>query len=79
MPIYEFECPNGDIIGRLVKPDTNVITCPKCHRKAKKILSLGSFKLKDGGWFADGCSSKKNGGSKAASKQSQSQKRETKN
>ena len=77
MPIYEFECPNGDTIERMVKPDTKVITCPKCHQKAKKILSLCSFNLKGGGWYADGYSNKKNGDKKDAAKKSQPQKRKT--
>ncbi len=59
MPIYEFECPNGRITERLVKMDTKEIECPKCHKKAEKIISLCSFELKGGGWFADGYSSKK--------------------
>ena len=79
MPIYEFECPNGDITERMVKPNTHAITCSKCHQKAKKILSLCSFKLKSGGWFADGYSNKKNEGNKDAAKKSQPQKSKTEN
>ena len=59
MPIYEFKCPNGRITEGLVRMDTKEIECPKCHKKAKKIISLCSFELKGGGWFADGYSSKK--------------------
>jgi putative FmdB family regulatory protein len=59
VPIYEFRCPNGRITERLVRMDTKEIECPKCHKKAKKIISLCSFELKGGGWFADGHSSKK--------------------
>ncbi len=60
MPIYEFKCPNGTITAKLVKIGTEEIKCPKCHRKAKKIISSCTFVLKGGGWFADGYSSKKN-------------------
>ena len=77
MPIYEFECPDGDITERLVKPDTRAITCPKCHQPAKKILSLCSFNLKGGGWYADGYSNKKNGDKKDPAKKSQLQKSKT--
>jgi len=60
VPIYEFQCPNGRITEKLVKMDTREIECPKCHKKAQKIISLCSFELKGGGWFADGYSSRKN-------------------
>ena len=59
MPVYEFECPNGTITERFVRTGTKVIECPKCHRKAKKIISSCAFILKGGGWAADGYSSKK--------------------
>jgi len=59
VPIYEFQCPNGTITERLTKMDTKEIKCPKCHRKARKIMSLCDFQLKGGGWFADGYSSEK--------------------
>jgi len=59
MPVYEFECPEGTISEKLVKMDTKEITSPNCGKKAKKIMSLCSFELKGGGWYADGYSSKK--------------------
>jgi putative FmdB family regulatory protein len=60
MPIYEFECSKGTITERLVSVDTREIECPKCHEKAKRIMSLCTFLLKGGGWFADGYESKRN-------------------
>ena len=60
MPVYEFECPNGTITEKLVKMNIKEITCPKCHRKARKIISACTFELKGGGWYADGYSSGKN-------------------
>jgi putative FmdB family regulatory protein len=60
MPIYEFECPNGTITSKLVKMGTKEIDCPKCHQKARKIISRCTFELKGAGWFADGYSSKRN-------------------
>jgi putative FmdB family regulatory protein len=57
MPIYEFECPEGTVTERLVGTDTGEIECPKCHKKAGKIMSLCAFHLKGGGWAADGYSS----------------------
>ena len=58
MPIYEFECPIGTITEKFVKMGTEEIVCPKCHQKAKKIISPCTFELKVGGWCADGYSSK---------------------
>ena len=60
MPVYEFECPEGTVTEKVVHLDTKEIMCPKCHAKAKKIISACTFKLKGGGWFADGYSSTKN-------------------
>ena len=61
MPIYEFECPNGTITTKLVKMGTEEIECPKCGKKAHKIISTCTFVLKGGGWYADGYASKKDG------------------
>jgi predicted nucleic acid-binding Zn ribbon protein len=38
---------------------TETIKCPKCGRKARKILSNCTFSLKGGGWYADGYAAKK--------------------
>lgn len=57
MPFYEFQCPEGTITESLVPMGTEVIKCPKCNKKAKKIMSVCSFKLAGGGWYADGYSS----------------------
>ena len=59
MPFYEFQCPEGTVTESLVPMGTDHIKCPKCNKKAKKILSACSFELKGGGWYADGYSSKK--------------------
>lgn len=61
MPIYEFKCPNGTITEKFVKMGTKAIRCPKCHKKADKIVSMCTFHLKGGGWYADGYSSTKGG------------------
>ena len=62
MPVYEFECPNGEITERLVKMDVKEITCPHCQQTAHKIMSRCQFELKGGGWYADGYASRKNSG-----------------
>ena len=59
MPVYEFKCPEGTVTEKYVKMDTQQIECPKCRKKAKKILSSCTFSLKGGGWYADGYASKK--------------------
>jgi putative FmdB family regulatory protein len=61
MPVYEFECPNGQITEKLVDAGTKTIICTKCHKKARKIMSACIFELKGGGWYADGYSHNKNG------------------
>ena len=59
MPVYEFKCECGEITEDLVRVDTREIPCPKCGKKAEKILSPCTFTLKGGGWYADGYASKK--------------------
>jgi putative FmdB family regulatory protein len=59
MPVYEFECTCGNVFEELVRMDTKSQECPKCQKKAKKILSTCTFELKGGGWYADGYASKK--------------------
>ena len=58
MPVYEFECSCGAISEELVKMGTRSVSCSKCGKKAKKIISTCSFELKGGGWYADGYSSR---------------------
>jgi len=57
MPIYEFECPNGVITEKFVKMDTAEIKCPRCHKRAKRVISHCTFILKGGGWYSDGYTS----------------------
>jgi predicted nucleic acid-binding Zn ribbon protein len=49
----------GTVTEKFVKMGTESIKCPKCNKKAKKIISSCTFKLKGGGWYADGYASKK--------------------
>ena len=68
MPFYEFQCPEGTISESLVPMGTDHIKCPKCNKKAKKIMSPCSFKLLGGGWYADGYSSTQKGSKKNSTK-----------
>jgi len=75
MPFYEFQCPEGTITESLVPMGTTHIKCPKCNKRAKKIISRCSFKLVGGGWYADGYSSANKSATKTSTKSS---KKETK-
>ena len=75
MPFYEFQCPEGTITESLVPVGTTHIKCPKCNKRAKKIISPCSFKLVGGGWYADGYSSANKSAKKTSTK---STKKETK-
>jgi putative FmdB family regulatory protein len=65
MPIYEYECTSCcnvfEVFQRMTEdPLTN---CPDCSGSVKKLVSMSSFQLKGGGWYADGYSSKSSNGS----------------
>lgn len=68
MPVYEFQCKCGKVTEDLVRMGTETIACPKCGKRATKIMSRCTFELKGGGWYADGYSSTR---SKASSSSSQ--------
>lgn len=56
MPIYEFECPDCNIIIETLLPNNHKedsITCPKCKKKMKRIISKTSFILKGESWAKD--------------------------
>lgn len=60
MPIYEYECQSCQEIIEIWQnlSDEQVTSCPSCEGPLKKIISMSSFQLKGGGWFADGYSDK---------------------
>lgn len=58
MPIYEYQCDNCQQVteawqGLAEEPLT---TCHSCCGPLKKLISMSSFHLKGGGWYADGYS-----------------------
>jgi len=56
MPVYEYECQSCSEITETWQgiSDEPLSTCPSCSGPLKKIISVSSFALKGGGWYADG-------------------------
>ena len=66
MPIYEYRCRGcGHEFEEWQKiSDKPIRKCPKCAaRRVEKLVSMTSFQLKGGGWYADGYGSTKSGAS----------------
>lgn len=63
MPVYEYECKECDKVFEVQQKiaDDPLTECPKCHAPVKKLMSMSSFQLKGGGWYADGYSSAASG------------------
>jgi len=71
MPIYEYACKAcGHEFEEWQKlSDAPVRKCPSCgKRRVEKLVSMTSFQLKGGGWYADGYASKKSGSTADAAK-----------
>ena len=60
MPVYEYECnecrKTFEVKQRMT--DAPLTNCPDCDGAIKKLMSMSSFHLKGGGWYADGYASK---------------------
>ncbi|MDR1308708.1 MAG: zinc ribbon domain-containing protein [Deltaproteobacteria bacterium] len=54
MPIYEFECAKcHQVTEALLKfSDQPLSVCPNCGGPMSKLMSMNSFQLKGGGWYA---------------------------
>lgn len=67
MPVYEYECNECRKVFEIQQKmaDKPLTSCPECAGDLKKLMSMSSFQLKGGGWYADGYSSTSGG---AASK-----------
>lgn len=70
MPVYEYECDkcekSFEVQQRMA--DAPLTVCSECGGAVKKVMSMSSFQLKGGGWFADGyTSARKDAGTSAAS------------
>ena len=68
MPVYEYECNDCDKIFEVQQKmaDAPLTSCPTCSGSVRKLISMNSFHLKGGGWYADGYAS--NGNEKAKEK-----------
>lgn len=67
MPVYEYECKQCQKVFEVQQKmaDKPLSDCPECQAPVKKLVSMSSFQLKGGGWYADGYSSTGNGSAKA--------------
>jgi putative FmdB family regulatory protein len=65
MPVYEYECKSCCKVFEVQQKmaEKPLSACPECAGEVKKLMSMSSFQLKGGGWYADGYASK--GGSEA--------------
>lgn len=53
MPIYEYACTCGKHFEEMQPFHAPpVAKCPKCGKRAKRIISLAAFHLKGSGWYA---------------------------
>lgn len=59
MPVYEYECSECDNVFEVQQKmsEDPVKSCPECGGDVRKLMSMSSFQLKGGGWYADGYSS----------------------
>jgi len=60
MPVYEYECEKCEKVFEVQQKisDGPLTECPTCQAPVKKLMSMSSFQLKGGGWYADGYASK---------------------
>ena len=59
MPVYEYECEDCRKIFEVQQKmsDAPLACCPDCKGEVRKLVSMSSFQLKGGGWYADGYAS----------------------
>jgi putative FmdB family regulatory protein len=71
MPVYEYECKSCEKVLEVQQKmaDTPLTICPDCNGPITKLMSMSSFQLKGGGWYADGYASKDTSGKKEKEKE----------
>lgn len=62
MPIYEYKCSKCGLEFEVMQrfSDVPIKKCEKCGGAVEKLISLSSFHLKGGGWYATEYGNKKN-------------------
>lgn len=89
MPIYEYQCDHCDKVFEIFHKidEDGKVTCPKCLRPAKKLISATNFVLKGTGFYVndypsksrkEGKKTEKDGLEKGQSEKSQEKKAEKK-
>ncbi len=65
MPVYEYECKECEKVFEVQQKiaDAPLAVCPDCSGPVTKLISMNSFHLKGGGWYADGYASPGKGSS----------------
>lgn len=58
MPVYEYECKECEKVFEVQQKisEEPLKTCPDCQGQVRKLMSMTSFQLRGGGWYADGYS-----------------------
>ncbi len=69
MPVYEYECESCCKVFEVQQrmADAPLSSCPECEGSVKKVMSMSSFQLKGGGWYADGYASTQKGSAASGS------------
>ncbi len=69
MPVYEYECSGCKKVFEVQQKisEAPLEACPECGDTVKKIVSMSSFQLKGGGWYADGYSASSGGKGESSS------------
>jgi putative FmdB family regulatory protein len=70
MPVYEYECKECEKVFEVQQKmaDKPLSSCPECQAPVTKLMSMSSFQLKGGGWYADGYASPSDNSSKTSDK-----------
>ncbi|MDR1871402.1 MAG: zinc ribbon domain-containing protein [Deltaproteobacteria bacterium] len=54
MPLYEYQCHSCHEVTETLQKfsDAPLTVCPRCGGQLSKLMSVNSFQLKGGGWYA---------------------------
>ena len=79
MPVYEYECKACEKVIEIQQKmaDAPLTRCPDCDGPINKLMSMSSFQLKGGGWYADGYGSTKGDAAKPVAEKPAAEKKES--